>query len=451
MPIRRSTSACRCSSSRGAGRRARPPELAGAHCSLDSLELAVGLARSGSAAAVVTGPVAKEQLYAIGFPHPGQTEFVAERCGVSSGNVVMMLAGPTLRTVPVTTHLPLSEVPRTLTSALIESRGRAALRGLQRNFGIAEPRLAIAGLNPHSGEGGTLGREEIEIIEPAIAALAAEGWRVSGPHPADTMFHAARARQLRRRPVHVPRPGADPAQGAPFRRCRQHHARPADRPHRARSRHRVRHRRPGPRRPPPDGRRDPHGGAPRGAAEPPRREPSHAGTAARNHRPPRAEREQGARPELHPRPPFARADRRDPRPARGQTGLRSRPRPRRPDPRPARCRRQGLAVERDRRCIPALAELHPVWRRLDADRRRRPQIDERGACRRRPHVVANLPYNVGTALLSLARRRVAAVVALADPDVPEGGRRADRRLARERRLRTPVGRGAVALACRGSR
>ena len=137
--------------------------------------------------------MAKEQLYAIGFQHPGQTEFVAERCGVSPGNVAMMLAGPTLRTVPVTTHLPLADVPRMLTSALIEVRGRAALRGLQRNFGIAEPRLAVAGLNPHAGEGGALGREEIEIIEPAIAALAAEGWRVTGPHPADTMFHAARA------------------------------------------------------------------------------------------------------------------------------------------------------------------------------------------------------------------------------------------------------------------
>ena len=166
------------------------PSVAGAHCSLDALELAVGLARSGSAAAVVTGPVSKEQLYAIGFSHPGQTEFVAERCGIAPSNVVMMLAGPTLRTIPVTTHLPLHAVTRALTSGLIESRGRAALRGLQRHFGIAEPRLAISGLNPHAGESGELGREEVEIIEPAIATLAAEGWRVSGPHPADTMFHA---------------------------------------------------------------------------------------------------------------------------------------------------------------------------------------------------------------------------------------------------------------------
>jgi len=166
------------------------PSVSGAHTSLDSLEIAVGLARSGSSAAVVTGPVAKEQLYSIGFQHPGQTEFVAERCGVAPGNVVMMLAGPTLRTIPVTTHLPLSAVSSRLTSALIESRGRAALRGLQRNFGIAEPRLAVSGLNPHAGEGGQLGREEIEIIEPAIAALVADGWLVTGPHPADTMFHA---------------------------------------------------------------------------------------------------------------------------------------------------------------------------------------------------------------------------------------------------------------------
>jgi 4-hydroxythreonine-4-phosphate dehydrogenase len=170
------------------------PSVAGAHCSLDSLEIAVGLARSGSASAVVTGPVSKEQLYAIGFQHPGQTEFVAERCGVSASNVVMMLAGPTLRTVPVTTHVPLAEVPRILTAALIEARARATLRGLERNFGIPEPRLAVSGLNPHAGEGGQLGTEEREIIEPAIAALAAEGWRVSGPHPADTMFHeSARA------------------------------------------------------------------------------------------------------------------------------------------------------------------------------------------------------------------------------------------------------------------
>jgi len=167
------------------------PSASGAHCSLDSLELAVGLARSAMADAVVTGPVSKEQLYGIGFSHPGQTEFVAERCGVAASNVAMMLAGPTLRTVPVTTHLPLADVPANLSSALIAARGRATLRGLQRNFGIAEPRLAVAGLNPHAGEGGALGREEIDIILPAIDILRSDGWDVIGPLPADTMFHAS--------------------------------------------------------------------------------------------------------------------------------------------------------------------------------------------------------------------------------------------------------------------
>jgi 4-hydroxythreonine-4-phosphate dehydrogenase len=167
------------------------PSVGGAHCSLDSLEIGVGLTRSGSAAAIVTGPVSKEQLYSIGFTHPGQTEFVAERCGVSHGNVAMMLAGPSLRTVPVTTHVPFADVSGHLSAALIEARGRTTLRGLQRNFGIADPTLAISALNPHAGEGGRLGNEEAELIEPAIAALRAEGWRVTGPHPADSMFNAA--------------------------------------------------------------------------------------------------------------------------------------------------------------------------------------------------------------------------------------------------------------------
>ncbi|QMW23582.1 4-hydroxythreonine-4-phosphate dehydrogenase PdxA [Sandaracinobacteroides saxicola] len=166
------------------------PNLAGARCALDSVELAVGLARSGAAAALVTGPVAKAQLYAIGFVHPGQTEFIAERCGVADGNVAMMLAGPGLRTVPVTIHRALADVPTALTVELIVSRARATVRGLQRDFGIAEPRLAVAGLNPHAGEGGAIGREEIEVIAPAIATLMAEGINAWGPLAPDTMFHA---------------------------------------------------------------------------------------------------------------------------------------------------------------------------------------------------------------------------------------------------------------------
>lgn len=164
------------------------PNLAGARCALDSLEIAVGLARAGTAGGVVTGPVSKAQLYAIGFTHPGQTEFIAERCGIAAGNAVMMLAGPSLRTVPVTIHVPLAGVAAALTSEIIVARARITARGLQRDFGIAAPRLALAGLNPHAGEGGTLGREEIEVIMPAIETLRGEGLAVSGPLAADSMF-----------------------------------------------------------------------------------------------------------------------------------------------------------------------------------------------------------------------------------------------------------------------
>ena len=165
------------------------PDLVGARTALDSLELAVGLARSGAASGVVTGPVSKAQLYAVGFAHPGQTEFVAERCGVAGDLVAMMLAGPTLRVIPVTTHIPLAEVPEALTVERIVSKGRAAIRGLQRQFGIDQPRIAVAGLNPHAGEEGALGREEIEIIAPAIERLRDEGANVAGPYPPDIMFN----------------------------------------------------------------------------------------------------------------------------------------------------------------------------------------------------------------------------------------------------------------------
>jgi 4-hydroxythreonine-4-phosphate dehydrogenase len=170
------------------------PDLEGARNSLDALEFAVGLTRSGAAAALVTGPVSKAQLYAIGFVHPGQTEFVAERCGVAGDLVAMMLAGPTLRVIPVTTHIPLRNVPDQLSIERIVTKGRAAIRGLQRQFGIEQPRLAVAGLNPHAGEEGTLGREELEMILPAIEFLRDEGYDVSGPHPPDIMFHERRRR-----------------------------------------------------------------------------------------------------------------------------------------------------------------------------------------------------------------------------------------------------------------
>lgn len=165
------------------------PNMEGARCALASLEIAVGLARSGTASGLVTGPISKACLYAIGFTHPGQTEFVAERCGISAANAVMMLAGPSLRVVPATTHMPLSQVSDRLSVELLVSKGRATAKGLTRNFGIEEPRLAFAGFNPHAGEGGTLGREEIDIIRPAVDALLAEGIRASGPMAADAMFH----------------------------------------------------------------------------------------------------------------------------------------------------------------------------------------------------------------------------------------------------------------------
>ncbi len=165
------------------------PDLDGARNALDALEIAVGLTRSGAASGLVTGPVSKFQLHAIGFTHPGQTEFVAERCGVASEMVAMMLVGPTLRTVPVTVHVALREVPNILTVERIIGKARATIRGLQRQFGIEQPRIAVAGLNPHAGEDGTLGREEQEIIIPALERLREDGFDVAGPYPADTMFH----------------------------------------------------------------------------------------------------------------------------------------------------------------------------------------------------------------------------------------------------------------------
>lgn len=166
------------------------PDTDGARCSLSALELAVGLARSGTAGALVTGPVSKAQLYGIGFIDPGQTEFVAERCGIARENAVMMLAGPSLRVVPMTTHIALAAVPAALSIDLVVARGRATARGLTRNFGIEAPRLAFAGLNPHAGESGAIGREEIDVLMPAIELLRDEGIDCTGPIPADAMFHA---------------------------------------------------------------------------------------------------------------------------------------------------------------------------------------------------------------------------------------------------------------------
>lgn len=170
------------------------PDPANAAPAIRSIERAVAFALAGEASAVVTAPVNKKALQeGAGFPHPGHTEFLAALTGAPLP--VMMLAAPGLRVVPVTIHIPLRAAPERLTTALIEKTGVALVEGLRRDFAIPAPRIAVAGLNPHAGEGGTMGREDIEIVAPAVAALRARGIDAFGPLPADTMFHpAARAR-----------------------------------------------------------------------------------------------------------------------------------------------------------------------------------------------------------------------------------------------------------------
>lgn len=164
------------------------PDAEGARLALASLEQATALTVAGETAALVTGPVAKSELAAVGYPYPGQTEFVAAACRAAAEDAVMMLAGPQLRTVPMTVHCPLAEVPGRLSAELIGRRSTIVAKALREDFGIAAPRIAICGLNPHAGENGRMGREEIEIIAPAIEALRAEGIDATGPHPADTLF-----------------------------------------------------------------------------------------------------------------------------------------------------------------------------------------------------------------------------------------------------------------------
>lgn len=169
------------------------PDEDGARLALNSLERATALALAGEAAALVTMPVAKARLAEVGFAHPGQTEFVAEACGIAPHDAVMMLAGPSLRTVPLTVHCALADVPRLLSADLIVSRARIVAQALTGDFGIERPRLAVCGLNPHAGENGKIGDEEQCVIAPAIAALRAEGIEATGPHPADALFsHRAR-------------------------------------------------------------------------------------------------------------------------------------------------------------------------------------------------------------------------------------------------------------------
>ncbi len=169
------------------------PDQAAVPAVKQSIERAVSLVQQGAARAVVTNPISKAVLYGAGFAFPGHTEYLAALGSAKETPLhpVMMLASPALKVVPVTIHIPLKDVPRLLTKDLILATIEITARGLGRYFGLRRPRLVVSGLNPHAGEDGSLGREEIDIIGPAIEAARAKDLDVTGPHPADTLFHAS--------------------------------------------------------------------------------------------------------------------------------------------------------------------------------------------------------------------------------------------------------------------
>src|SRR6185436_1730219 len=170
------------------------PDQSSGPAAIASIRRAVADVFAGRAHAVVTNPVAKAVLYRTGFAEPGHTEFLAKLAQEATGRAahpVMMLWSPELAVVPVTIHLPVREVPQRLTVELIAETGRIVANDLRARFGIARPRLALAGLNPHAGEEGAMGTEDAEVVRPAVEQLQAEGIDARGPLPADTMFHAA--------------------------------------------------------------------------------------------------------------------------------------------------------------------------------------------------------------------------------------------------------------------
>ncbi|WP_296417253.1 4-hydroxythreonine-4-phosphate dehydrogenase PdxA [Pseudooctadecabacter sp.] len=173
----------------GAPRVAGQPNAAHAQGVIDAIADGVSLVQSGACSALCTAPIHKEALIdGAGFAYPGHTEYLAALAGRDS--VVMMLACDMLRVVPATIHIPLADVPDQLSAATLTDTILITHAALIRDFGIAKPRLAVAGLNPHAGEGGKMGREEIELITPTLDALRAEGLDITGPLSADTMFHA---------------------------------------------------------------------------------------------------------------------------------------------------------------------------------------------------------------------------------------------------------------------
>lgn len=168
------------------------PHIAAARSTLCAIENAVSLTMQGITAAVVTNPIAKSVLYEAGFKFPGHTEFLADLAQRATGkdcSPVMMLAGPKLRAIPVTIHIPLADVPRRLTADAIIETCSIAHHDLRYRFNIASPRIAVAGLNPHAGEDGAMGTEDRDVIAPAIEQVRARGINAFGPLPADTMFH----------------------------------------------------------------------------------------------------------------------------------------------------------------------------------------------------------------------------------------------------------------------
>lgn len=169
------------------------PDPANAAAVISAIEQAAGDVVRGEARAIVTGPIAKSVLYAAGFAHPGHTEFLGELAGRHfpgrHWQPVMMLACDTLRVVPLTIHVPLKDVPGLITKPLLYETIRITWEGLRWQFGIEAPRIAVTGLNPHAGESGSIGREDADIIAPVIRELRQEGLAISGPHPADTLFH----------------------------------------------------------------------------------------------------------------------------------------------------------------------------------------------------------------------------------------------------------------------
>ncbi len=170
------------------------PNESSAPAAIAAIRRAVRDVHAGLARAIVTNPVAKNVLYRSGFAEPGHTEYLAKLAAEMMGvhaHPVMMLWSPELAVVPVTIHLPLREVMARLTTELVTMTGQIVARDLRERFGIARPRLAIAGLNPHAGEDGALGEEDRTVVAPAVARLRAQGIDARGPLPADTMFHAA--------------------------------------------------------------------------------------------------------------------------------------------------------------------------------------------------------------------------------------------------------------------